>query len=68
MYLNNLFKYKNIFEYTRVGIGGDGFKVRSVTHFILVKMLRCVIDVKSIRGSGIGISDKYVLCKIKVRA
>src|SRR5678816_3166872 len=36
--------------------------------FVLVKkeMLKYVLDVKSVRGLGMGLSDHYVLCKIKL--
>src|SRR5678816_1653157 len=61
---NTFFKHKC----TRVGVGRDGSEVKSMIDFVLVKkMLKYVLDVKSVRGLGLGLSDHYVvLCKIKL--
>src|SRR5678815_5964693 len=62
------FNHMSIHKYTRVGVGRDGIEVKSMIDFVLVKkMLKHVLDVKSVRGLGIGLSDHYVvLCKIKL--
>jgi hypothetical protein len=66
---NTFFSHKNVHKYTRVGVDRDGNEVKSMIDLVLVKkeMLRYVLDVKSIRGLGMGISDHYVvLCKIRL--
>ena len=62
------FKQKSIHKYTRVGVGRDGIEVKSMIDLVLVKeILKYVLDVKSVRGLGMGLSDHYVvLCKIKL--
>ena len=65
---NTFFDHKSVHKYTRVGTGRDGTEVKSLIDVVLVKkeMLKYVMDVKSVRGMGMGISDHYiVLCKIK---
>jgi hypothetical protein len=65
---NTFFDHKSVHKYTRVGKDRDGAEVKSMIDVVLVKkeMLKYVMDVKSVRGLGMGISDHYiVLCKIK---
>ena len=56
-------------KYTRVGVDRDGLEVKSLIDLVLVKkeMQKYVLDVKAVRGLGMGISDHYiVLCKIRL--
>jgi hypothetical protein len=65
---NTFFDHKSVHKYTRVGKSRDGTEVKSMIDLVLVKkdMLKYVMDVKSVRGLRMGISDHYiVLCKIK---
>ena len=64
---NTFFDHKSVHKYTRVGTDRNGNEVKSLIDLVLVKkeMLKYVMDVKAVRGMGMGISDNYiVLCKI----
>src|SRR5678815_2301140 len=59
---NTFFKHKSIHKYTRVGVGRDGIEVKSMIDLVLVKkMLKYMLDVKSVRCLEMGLSDHYVV-------
>jgi hypothetical protein len=66
---NTFFDHKSVHKYTRVGVDRNGNETKSLIDLVLVKkeMLKYVMDVRAVRGLGMGISDHHVvLCKIKL--
>lgn len=61
------FDLNGIHKYTRVVVGEDFTKVKNITDFILVKMLKYMMGVKSMKRLEMGILDHcVVLCMIKL--
>lgn len=61
------FDHKSIDKYTRIGVGRDGIDMKSMINLVLMKVMKHMIDVKSIMVLGMGISNPYtVLFKINL--
>ena len=66
---NTYFKHKRLHEYSKVARGEDKLEVKSMIDLMLVKkdMLRCMQDVRAVRGMERDLSDNHaVLCRVKL--
>lgn len=65
---NTFFDYKNTQRYTKVDVGRDGTKLKSLIDFVGEEGgAEVCVNVKSMRRLWMGISDHYtVLCKINL--
>ena len=55
--------HRGLHKYKRVAAGRDGVETKSMIDLVLVKrdMLRCVHNVRAVRGIGRGISEHHVV-------
>ena len=66
---NTYFKHISLHKYTRVALGLDGLKIKSMIDHVLVKrdMLCYVQDVRTVIGMTRGLSDHHVaVCKVRL--